>query len=169
MLRPCIQEPTTLDLVHLYGVVICDGVKGGRKGAIYRHWQDGANFCEYVTKSHHRKSWLQIKHTYNLNLNSTTAKRGQEGYDTAYKYDYIYDAVIKNVTYFTKYADQDLCDGETSWAHIGYGETESGVDGCVMGKPGMTQSGKTVIVSDVSCTLPISYIRRHKKHTMPPG
>jgi hypothetical protein len=77
--------------------------------------------------------------------------------------------VIKNVNYFTKYADQDLCGDETSWAHGGYGEADYGLVGRVMGKPGMTRGGQTVIISDVSCTRPRAYIHRHKKHTMPPG
>jgi hypothetical protein len=76
--------------------------------------------------------------------------------------------VIKNVTYFTEYADQYICSDETSWAHGGYGDANSGLVGHVMGKSGMACGGKTIIVSDVSCRRPILYIHRHKKHTMPP-
>jgi hypothetical protein len=95
------KNPQLKELVRFDGIVMCDGVKGGSKGAIYIRWQDGADFCEYVTKAQNHTRWLQIKHTYKLNLNSTTAKRGQEGYDPAYKYNYIYDTVIKNANYFT--------------------------------------------------------------------
>jgi hypothetical protein len=56
-----------------------------------------------------------------------------------------------------------------SWAHGGYGEADYGLVGRVMGKPGMTCGGQTVIISDMSCTHPRAYIHRHKKHTMPPG
>jgi hypothetical protein len=77
--------------------------------------------------------------------------------------------VIKNVNYFTNYADQDLCGGETSWSHGGYGEADYGLVGSVMGKPGTTRGEKTVIISDVSCTRPRAYTHRHKKNTMPPG
>jgi hypothetical protein len=103
------KKRQTEELLRFDCIVIRYGVKGGRKGAIYRHWKDGADFCEYVTKAQNHTRLLQIKHTNNINLNSTTAKRGQEGYDPDYKYDYIYDTVIKNVSYFTEYADQDLC------------------------------------------------------------
>jgi hypothetical protein len=73
------KNPQLEELVHFNCVVICDGVKGGSKGAIYRHWQGGADFCEYVMKVQNHTRWILIKHTYKINLNSTTANRGQEG------------------------------------------------------------------------------------------
>jgi hypothetical protein len=50
----------------------------------------------------------------------------------------------------------------------GYGEAESGLVGRVMGKPGMTHGGQTVIIIDVSCTRPRAYINRHNMQIMPP-
>jgi hypothetical protein len=84
-------------------------------------------------------------------------------------YDYIYDTAINTVNYFTKYANQDLCDDETSWSHGGYVEAESVLVWCIMGKPSMSHGGQSAIISDVSCMRPRAYIHHHKKHAMPPG
>jgi hypothetical protein len=78
------KNPHIEEVVHFDVVVIKDGVHGGSKYVIYRRWQGGAEFCcEYVTKAHNHIRWVQIKQTYKLNLNATTAKCGQEGYDPA--------------------------------------------------------------------------------------
>jgi hypothetical protein len=102
-------------------------------------------------------------------MNATTAKRGQDYHDPAYKYDYIYDTFTKNVNFFTKYAKMDLCGELMSWAHWGYGKAEFGLVGCVMGKPGMTRGDPSVIISDVIWTHPWEYIHHYKKHTMHTG
>jgi hypothetical protein len=54
------------ELIHFDGIVFRDDVKAGSKGAIYRHWQDCADFCEYIIKAHNHTHWLQINHSYHL-------------------------------------------------------------------------------------------------------
>jgi hypothetical protein len=49
------------------------------------------------------------------------SKRGQPGYDPAYKFDFIYKTIINNTNFFTKEADLDLCGDKTSLAHGGCG------------------------------------------------
>jgi hypothetical protein len=113
---------------------------------MYMLWQDGAKYDGMVVNSMSYTRWLQIKHTYKLNLNVTSTKRGEPGYDPGYKYDYIYKTIINSTIFFTKEADLDLCGDETSWAHGGYGESNSGIVFCVIGKPRVTRGGQNGIV-----------------------
>ena len=62
----------------------------------------------------------------------------------------------------TKEADLDLCGDETSWAHAGYCETETGVTSKIKNKPGVSKGGQTVVVSDVSRNRLRAYVHCHK-------
>ena len=44
-----------------------------------------------------------------------------------------------------------MCIDETTWGHQGFGEAGSGVLDQILGKPGISKGGQTVIVSDVDC------------------
>jgi hypothetical protein len=155
------------ELVHFDGVVIRDGVKGGSNGAIYRRWMDGADYDALVQGSITHTRWLQIKRVMKLNNNQTSPKRGEEGYDPAFKFDMLYDVLISNLNAVTKYAESDQCGDETTWGHGGYGEAGSGLAGRIMGKPGITRGGQIVIISDVSRCRPRAYVHRHKLHERP--
>ena len=63
----------------------------------------------------------------------------------------------------------DLCGDETSWATASYGEHGAGLVGRIMGKPGVSKGGQTVLVSDVHRIRPRAYLHRHKLHEKPPG
>ncbi len=83
--------------------------------------------------SHSR--WLQIKRTYKLCNNNVSPKRGEPGYNAAYKYDLLFDTLIYNINQMTKFVESDQCGDETTWPHGGYGEAGSGLMGRIMGKP----------------------------------
>jgi hypothetical protein len=81
--------------------VVRDGVLGGGSGgAIYRRWSRGeSNYNMEQTAggaiTHTR--WLQVKRVYKLCNNDVAPKMGQENYDPAYKYDFIYKCLIHNI------------------------------------------------------------------------
>jgi hypothetical protein len=58
-----------------------------------------------------------------------------------------------------------MCGDETTWGHQGFGEAGSGVVGQILGKPGVSKGGQTVVVSDVDRIRPRAYVHRHKMHT----
>ena len=101
--------------------------------------------------------------------NEAVPKKGQPGYDPAYKYDYLYKVLIHNVNALTKTAELDMTGDETTWGHGGFGEAGSGLTGRIQGKPGVSKGGQTVIVSDVHRIRPRAYIHRHKLYTKPAG
>ena len=95
----------------------------------------------------------QIKSVIKLNHNATTPKKGDDGYDPAYKFKKIFDVLVHNTNAVTKTADLDLCGDESTWAFMGYGEPQSGLVGGIDGKPGVSGAGQFVIVSDAYCFL----------------
>jgi hypothetical protein len=155
--------------VHFDRVVVHDGVKGGSNGAIHRQWMDGADYNALVQANVTHMQWLQIKRVLKLNSNQTSPKRGEEGYDPAFKFDMLYDVIISNLNTITKYAEADQYGDETTWGHGRYGKAGSGLVGRIMGKPGITQGGQIVVMSYVSCCQPRVYVDRHKLHEHPRG
>jgi hypothetical protein len=160
----------TLDeLVHYDGVVVRDGVRGGSNGAVHRRWMDCADHDDEIDQSMRHGRWLQIKRVIKLCNNDGVPKRGQEGYDPAYKYDMLWNILFANINSITKHAELDLCGDETTWGHGGFGEAGSGLVGRIMGKPGISKGGQIVMISDVNRIRPRAYVHRHKLHTKPPG
>ena len=94
----------------------------------------------------HRR-WLQVKRVYKLNDNTEAAKKGEPGYDPAYKYDMIWDVLVHNVNAITAYTALDLTGDETTFGHGGYGEPGSGIIGHLHGEP-CTKGGQTVLLTD---------------------
>ena len=41
--------------------IVKDGIRGGNSGAIYRHWQMGSDYDDYIARGMNYRSWLQIK------------------------------------------------------------------------------------------------------------
>ena len=115
-----------------------DGVRGGTEGAIYQRWvKDCADYNTHVDTSMRHARFLQIKRCIKLNNNEATPKRGESGYDPAYKYDFIWDVLVHNVNAISKSAGQDLAGDETSWGHQGYAETGAGLSFKILNKPGV--------------------------------
>jgi hypothetical protein len=105
---------------------------------------------------------------YKLNNNFLTTKCNQAGYDPAYKYDMIYHMTIHNINWVTRKPGLNQCDGnEMTWDFGRYGEPWSGLVSCILGKPGITKGGQTVIISDMDRLRPRAYIHHHKKHKKP--
>ena len=158
------------ELVKFDGTVVRDGVRGGSGGALHRRWmRSSADYDPLVAGSLTYERWLQIKRTIKLCNNSTAPKRGDDGYDPAYKFDLIYDVLIANVNAITEFAELDQGGDETTFGHGGHGEAGSGLVGRIMGKPGVTKGGQTVIMSDVHRIRPRAYMHRHKLHPKPDG
>jgi hypothetical protein len=144
------------------GVMIRDGVKGGSNGAIHWQWMDGADYDSLVQASITHTRWLQIKRVLKLNINQTSPKCGEEGYDPAFKFDMLYDVLISNLNAIMKYTEADQCRDETTWGHGRYREEGSGLAGRIMGKPGIAQGGQIVVICDVSHCRPRAYVHQHK-------
>ena len=154
------------ELIHFDGVVVRDGVKGGSNGAIYRRWiADGSDCDEFVMNSLTFTRWLQIKRAIKINDNSTAIKKGEEGYDPAYKYDFIWRVLFHNINAMTKNADLDQCGDETSWGHAGYSDVTSKIHN----KPNVSKGGQTVITCDVGRNYPRVYCHRHNYMDHPDG
>ena len=154
------------ELIRYDGCIMRDGVlNGSSDGAIYRRWDKlDATFSPqiYESMSYHR--FLQLKRTLKMNDNSTAKKKGEEGYDPTYKYDYPFKVMVQNICAFTAKASMDLCGDETTCGHQGYGEASSGVLDRIPNKPGITKGMQTVLLCDVHRFRVYAYIHRHKCH-----
>jgi hypothetical protein len=106
--------------------------------------------------NHHR--FLQIKRVIKLCNNDISPKKGQDGYNPAYKYDLIYKTIIHNVNAITALAELDQTGDETTWGHGGFGEAGTGIIGRVGDKPGKTKGGQIVLCSDVHRIRPRGYM-----------
>jgi len=157
------------EIVRHDGCIIRDGVRGGSSGAIYRRWQIGADYDDHVSMSMAFRRWLQIKRVKKLCNNDSSPKRGQENYDPTYKYNYIFKTIVHNVNYLTKCAELDATIDETSFATASPGEAGSGVTFRVMGKPGVSKGGQTVLMCDAHRIRPRAFYHRHKLHKKPDG
>ena len=138
------------ELVCFDGVVVRDGVRGGSNGGIHRRWMYGSDFDSFVSARILYSRWLAVKRVIKLFNNDTAPKRGEAGYNPAYKLDMIYNTIIKNTNAITDAADLDQCGDETTWGHGGYGEAGSGLVERIMGKMGISKGGHIVITSDIN-------------------
>ena len=82
-----------------------DNIRVGSVGAMYRRWVDGSDYGEVIVESINHLRWLQIKRTVKLNNNATSSKRGEPGYDPAYKFDLLYRTMVHNANCTSRYAD----------------------------------------------------------------
>jgi hypothetical protein len=155
-------RPVTIpELLRWDGTVVQDGVRGGSDGALFRRFDKSkynTAFDRLITVAFTKSRWLEIKRVYKLCNNLTAAKKGEEGYDPAYKYDLIYKVLVHNVNAITQRCGLDMCGDETSWGHQGFGEAGTGIVGQILGKPGISKGGQTVIVSDVDRLRPRAYV-----------
>eukprot|EP00957_Ditylum_brightwellii_P046518 3530556-Ditylum_brightwellii.AAC.1 len=110
-----------------------------------------------------------MKCTRKLCNNDTAKKIGEDGYNPAYKYDYLFNVICHNVNATTCYADLDLCRDKTTFRHNGYGEPGSGFFGRVKDKPGVSKGGQIILLSEISRVMPCAYLHCHKLHKLPPG
>ena len=106
----------------------------------------GSDYDDKLATSINFQIWLQVKRVNNLCNNDTVKKRGEEGYDHFYKYDYIWKFIVHNANLFMEEADIYLCGDETIWDTTSYGESGSGVTGITKKNPEVTKGGKTVLL-----------------------
>src|SRR5210317_1896359 len=158
------------EIIRYHGALIRDGVKGESDGGIHRRWdQSSSSFDFDIAQAMTLTRFRQIKRILKLNNNYESPRRGEEGYDPAYKFTKIYDVCVHNTNAVTKTADLDLCGDESTWGFMGYGEYGSGLVSGIIGKPGVSRGGQFVIVSDAYSFRPRAIIHRHKLHHRPPG
>ena len=156
---------TSVDLLHFDACLERSGVIGKLDGDLYHRWdpKDAAydhNIANTITYTR----FLQIKRAVKLNDNNKSPKRGEEGYDPAYKYDYAFKTICANTNAFTYEAGLDQCGDETTIAHNSFGEANSGLLGRVMGKLHVTKGMQTVLMVDTDCIRPRAYYHCHKCH-----
>ena len=159
-----IPEIQMYEYVRFDGCIVRDGVRGGGDGALYRRWFSGnAHADDYCQEAMPLSRWNQLKRVYKLNNNDKAKGKGEVGYNPTYKYDLIYDVLTSNVRAITKRAELDLTGDETSWGFMGYGEAGTKVVSRIMGKPGISKGGQTVVVSATNRIRPYWYQHRHNK------
>ena len=149
------------------GSIVMDGVLGGSDGAIYRRFDSrkgNTNYCKHIAETFSRERWHHIKRIVKLCDNDKAIKRGQVGYEPAYKYDYIFDTLVHNVNALTFKVDSDQCLDETSFGFNGWGEAGAGLVNLIANKPGITRGAQIVLSIDVGRLRPRAYVHRHKKH-----
>ena len=161
------KNVTMDELVKWDGVIVIDGALGGSRGAILRRFddsrEDNLSYCKYVTDAFSKTRFLEVKRVMKLCDNSTAPKKGQPGYDPAYKYDYIFKCIVHNTNAITFKAGLDLCGDETTFGHMGFGPSDTGL--LVRQKNKMVSKGcQLVLVSDVDRIRPRVYLHRHKMH-----
>lgn len=157
-----VPEASVLEFLRWDGVLVRDGVRGGGDGSIYRRWfKETSAYDEVVKETMGYERWVQLKRILKLNNNDLDKKRGEEGYNPSSKYDLIYDVITSNVRSLTKKAEDDLTGDETTWGFQGYAEKGAKIVYRVMGKPGVTKGGQTVIVSASNRIRPYWYQHRH--------
>ena len=122
-------------------VVVRDGVIGRSNGGINRRWMYGADFDSFVSASIPYSRWLAMKRVIKLCNNDTAPKRGEAGYDPSYKFDKIYNTIIRNTNVIKGAADLDQCGDKTTWGHGGYVEAGTGLVGRIMEKPVISKGG----------------------------
>ena len=116
------KVPTIAELVKFDGVVIRDGVRGGRNGLLYRIWQyNGSDFDDEISNSINLGHWLQIKLAINLCNNKDAPKCGDKKYVPSHKCYFIYKAIVHNVNAITKRSDLEQSGDKTFWEHGGFG------------------------------------------------
>ena len=82
--------------------------------------------------------------------NKDVPKSGDTNYDPAYRFYFIYKAIINDINAIKKWDELDQSGDNTTWEHGRFDEKESSLTGCITGKPGISKGGQIVIKSDVS-------------------
>ena len=162
------MSATIPELVHFDSVVVRDGVKGGSGGALHLQW-DGSSSCydPQVEATITQSRWLQLKRIYKLCDNDQAPKKGQDNYNPAYKYDYLFCCIVENMNAITRRADLDLCGDETTYATQAYGEAGTNLVSRRVGKPGVTKGGQIVLLCDTHRKFPQAFMHRHNLNPRP--
>ena len=88
---------------------------------------------------------VQFEIYLQVNNNNASSKRGESGYDPAYKYDCIYCILFENAIALTRNTELDLAGNETSQTHQRYGERSKSIIKRIPRKPGVSKGGQIVV------------------------
>ena len=111
---------------------------------------DCGDYDDHISNAMNHQIQLHIKRGKKLCNNNAAPKRGEEGYDPSYKYDYIYKIIVHNINMLSQRVELDITRDETNWVTVFLGESEAGITFRVHNKPGISQGGQTVIISGSS-------------------
>ena len=158
------ESVTPQDIVRYFAILIWDGVLGGSHGALYQRWDPNSpKYSPDIVAAMSLSRFGEIKRFIKLCNNDKGRKRGEPGYDPAYKFDLPYRVLVDNTNTITAKADENLTIDETSWPHCGYGEAQSGICGRLSQNKKIVKCGQTVICIDAcEYVRPRAYIHRHK-------
>jgi len=161
------QMNTAAEMLQWDSVLAMDGIRGGSHGAILRrfsNYQESKAFDEDVAKAFTESRWLELKRTAKLCNNLTSPKKGEDGYDPAYKYDFIFRTLFHNVNVLSLYACPNQCGDETTFGYQGHGEHGAGLVKLIKNKPGVMKGMQIAMTSDVDWIRHHSYVHRHEQH-----
>ena len=142
------EETTAAELLRHDAVLIFDGVLGGSNGALYRRWDEyNCMYSPDIAKSMTMTRYGELKRNKKLCINEATPKRGEPGYNPAYKYDLVYAVMVFNINAISRKADENQVIDESTWGHGGYGESGSGITTRLMNKK-VCKGGQVVLIMD---------------------
>ena len=97
------DTPSVVDLVHWDSCLIYSGVTRKLNGDLYQRWKPfDPCYSTPISETMHFSYFLQIKQLLKLNDNAKCPKRGEVGYDLAYKYEYAFKVIIENYNAFSE-------------------------------------------------------------------
>jgi hypothetical protein len=115
------------------------------------------------TNSHER--FVYLKRIWHMCNNNEHPKKGEEGFDPAYKMQLPMKVLIENVTALTKKTCDDQCIDEMSFSFGGFGPGGTGLIDNIQGKVGCLRGGQIVLSSDVDHIRPrAALFFRHNCH-----
>jgi len=160
------NQVTSPELLRWDGSLVKHGVRGGGKTSMMLRFdirEDNSAYDGDISSAFTRTRWCEIKRTIKLCDNRLAIKKGQPNYEPAYKYDLIFDVLVRNMNAITLYACSDQCVDESTFGHGGYGPMNDGLFGYLKNKP-FTKGGQIVLTCDVDRIRPRAYVHRHKAH-----
>jgi hypothetical protein len=115
------RSVTVEELVHWTACPIRNGALDGNPGTLTSRWsKDDRRHDALIEDCMTLSRWQQIKRFFKLNHNFLSGKKGDDGFDPCYKYDFIYKVLIHNMNYLTQHADEDGTIDETTWGYGGF-------------------------------------------------
>ena len=94
---------------------------------------------------------------------------GKNGYDTRYKYDYIFKTIIHDVNQLRNCVELYCTGEETNWATTSPGEASDGVNFRVLVNNSVNKGGQTVIICHYLWVRPYEYSYNPKVQDNPSG
>ena len=83
---------------------------------------ESADYDDNISSSLTYRHFIQIKRVKKLCNNSTAPKKGEEGYNPTYNYDYIFKTIIYNNNLLSKRGELDSTGDRTSWTTASFGK-----------------------------------------------